>query len=145
MIKIEINFKTKNSLLSDSELQKIATVAAKKEKKIKGIVEINLVGDSEMTKLNFQFRGKKYPTDVLSFAWSEDEFIKTPYLGQIYICPQQIQRQSKELGIPQKQEFARMLVHGLLHLAGHEHHEVVEAKKMFGLQEGVLKNLKYVA
>lgn len=145
MIKTEVNFKIKNSLLSAVELQKIAVAASKKEKKIKGIVEINLIGDAEMTKLNFQFRGKKYPTDVLSFAWSEDQFIKTPYMGQIYICPQQIKRQSKELGISEKEEFARMLVHGLLHLSGHEHHEVQEAKKMFSLQESVLKNLKYVA
>ncbi len=145
MIKIEANFKIKDSLLSANALQKIATAATKKEKKIKGIVEVNLIGDSEMTKLNFQFRGKKYPTDVLSFPWSDDNFVPSPYLGQIYICPPQIKRQAKELGIAVKTEFARMLVHGLLHLAGHEHGEVAEAKKMFGLQESILKNLKYVS
>lgn len=144
MIKVEVNFKIKKVLLSVLALEKIAQVAAKKEKKIKGIVELNIIGDAEMTKLNFKFRGKKYPTDVLSFAWSEDEFMKSPYLGQIYICQNQIVRQSKELNIPQKEEFARMLAHGLLHLAGHEHHEVQEAKKMFSLQESILKELKYV-
>lgn len=145
MIKVEVNFKIKDSLLSANALQKIAATAAKKEKKIKGIVEINLIGDSEMTKLNFQFRGKKYPTDVLSFPWLDDDFVPSPYLGQIYICPPQIKRQAKELGVAVKTEFARMFVHGLLHLAGHEHSEVGEAKKMFGLQESVLKNLKYVS
>ena len=145
MIKVEVNFKIKNSFLSERDLTKLAQAASKKEKKIKGIVEVNLVGDSEMTKLNFQFRGKKYPTDVLSFAWSEDDLMPTMYLGQIYICQNQIKRQAKEMGIAQKEEFARMFVHGLLHLAGHEHSEVKEAKKMFGLQEGVLKNLKYVS
>lgn len=145
MIQIEVNAKVKKSLLSLAALKKIAQVAAKKEKKIKGIVEINIVGDSEMTKLNFQFRGKKYPTDVLSFSWSEDDFIRGPYLGQIYLCPEQVKRQSKELGIKEKEEFARMLTHGLLHLAGHKHQEVKEAKKMFALQESILKDLKYVS
>lgn len=145
MIQIEVNAKVKKSLLSLAALKKIARVAAKKEKKIKGIVEINIVGDSEMTKLNFQFRGKKFPTDVLSFSWSEDNFISGPYLGQIYLCPEQVKRQSKELGIKEKEEFARMLTHGLLHLAGHEHQEVKSAKKMFALQESILKDLKYVS
>ncbi|MBI5221634.1 MAG: rRNA maturation RNase YbeY [Candidatus Magasanikbacteria bacterium] len=144
MIKVEINFKIKNSLLSVHDFEKIAKASAKKEQKIKGIVEINLVGDIEMTKLNFQFRGKKYPTDVLSFAWSEDNNFPGHYLGQLYICPHQIKRQSKELGISEKEEFSRMLVHGLLHLAGHEHHEIKEAKKMFALQENILKDLNYV-
>lgn len=144
MIKVETNFRIKSSVLSVRNFEAIATAASKKEKKIKGIVEINIISDSEMTRLNFQFRGKKYPTDVLSFAWSEDGFSPGPYLGQIYICPNQIKRQAKDLGIAEKEEFARMLVHGLLHLAGHEHQEVKEAKKMFSLQESILKNLKYV-
>lgn len=145
MITVEVNFKVKNSPLSAKDLQKIAVNAAKKDKKIKGIVEINLIGDGEMTKLNFKFRGKKYPTDVLSFVWSDDDFIPSPYLGQIYICPSQIKRQSKEMGINEKEEFARMFVHGLLHLAGHEHSEIKEAKKMFSLQEEILKSSKYVS
>ncbi|MCX6780148.1 MAG: rRNA maturation RNase YbeY [Candidatus Magasanikbacteria bacterium] len=145
MIKIELNLKVKNFLLSESNLQKLVNALSKKEKKIKGIVEVNVIGDGEMAKLNFKFRGKKYPTDVLSFVWGSDGFIPSPYLGQIYICPAQIKRQSKEMGISEKEESARMFVHGLLHLAGHEHSEVKEAKKMFGLQEWVLKNLKYVS
>ncbi len=144
MIKVEVNFKIKNSLLSSHDLQKLATAAAKREKKIKGIVEINIIGDNEMTKLNFQFRGKKYPTDVLSFAWSEDGFMKSQYLGQIYICPGQIKRQAKELGVNFTEEFARMFAHGLLHLSGHEHRDVKEAKKMFALQESILKDSNYV-
>lgn len=144
MINLEVNFTIKGQLLSARDLEKIAQVASKKEKKIKGIVEVNIIGDAEMAKLNFKFRGKKYPTDVLSFAWSEDQFMKSPYLGQIYICQNQIKRQAKELVVGEKEEFARMLAHGLLHLAGHEHHELSEAKKMFSIQESILKELKYV-
>lgn len=145
MIKAEVNFKIKSSYVSATLIEEVVKIAAKKEKKIKGIVEINVIGDSEMTKLNWQFRGKKYPTDVLSFAWSEDRFMTGSCLGQIYICSKQIQRQAKDLGIDSQEEFARMLIHGLLHLAGHEHREVAEAKKMFALQEIVLKDLKYVS
>ena len=145
MIDVEVNFKIKNSLLSASEIKAITLASSKKEKKIKGIVEVNIIGDSEMTKLNFQHRGKKYPTDVLSFSWQEDGFVKTDYLGQIYICQNQIKRQAPDWEAGEKEEFARMLVHGLLHLVGHDHQELKDAKKMFGLQEKILKELKYVA
>ena len=144
MINVEVNFKIKNSLLSVSEITAITLAASKKEKKIKGIVEVNIIGDSEMTKLNFQHRGKKYPTDVLSFSWQEDSLIKTDYLGQIYICQNQIKRQAKDWEASEKEEFARMLVHGLLHLVGYDHQQKKDAQKMFGLQEKVLKDLKYV-
>lgn len=145
MIDVEINIKIKKCLLSPKEINSIVLNTSKKEKKIKGIVEINVIGDSEMTKMNFEHRGKKYPTDVLSFSWQEDSMIKTDYLGQIYICQNQIKRQSKDWEATDKEEFARMLVHGLLHLVGYDHLVEKDAKKMFGLQEKILKELKYVS
>jgi probable rRNA maturation factor len=144
MIQTDCNFKIKKSILTEKEINKVVVLASHQEKKIKGVVEINVISDKEMTRLNYQFRGKKYPTDVLSFAWQEDQFIPTQYLGQIYICQNQIIRQAKEWEVTPRQEFARMLVHGLLHLVGYDHMEPQEAKKMFSLQENILKKAHYV-
>ncbi len=144
MIEIEYNSNVKNKYLA-KDLQKIADLVSKKEKKVKGSVEINMIGDKEMTELNFQYRGKKYPTDVLSFAWTEDTKIKSNLLGQIYICYPQIKRQAKECKIEEHEELARMLIHGLLHLVGHDHIKTEQAKKMFKIQEGIIKELNYVS
>ena len=143
MIKIDYNSNIKNKY-SKNDLQKVADLVSKKEKKVTGLVEINMVGDKEMTELNFQYRGKKCPTDVLSFAWTEEKKIKSPLLGQIYICLPQIKRQSKEFDVKENEELARMLIHGLLHLVGHDHIKKEPAKKMFKIQEGVIKKLGYV-
>lgn len=122
-------------------ITEVANLASKKEKKIKGEVEIVIVGDSEIKKLNRNYRGKNKITDVLSFAWQEEGKIKTNVLGQIYICYPQIKRQAKVWRVTPKEEFTRMLIHGLLHLAGYDHGSDKEAKKMFALQESVINDL----
>ncbi len=144
MIEIDYNYNIKNNY-SAKDLLKICQLVAKKEKKVDGVVEINVIGDKEMTELNFQYRGKKYPTDVLSFAWEEDKKIKSTMLGQIFICYPQIQRQAKECKIKEQEELARMFIHGLLHLVGHDHIKPVPAKKMFKIQEEVIKELGYAS
>ncbi len=144
MIKIDYNSNVKNSYPA-KDLFKICQLVAKKEKKVDGVIEVNIIGDKEMTKLNFQYRGKKYPTDVLSFAWKEDKKIKTKMLGQIFICFPQIQRQAKEYKIKESEELARMFIHGLLHLVGHDHVRSAPAKQMFKIQEEVIKELGYAS
>ncbi|MFA6424239.1 MAG: rRNA maturation RNase YbeY [Candidatus Magasanikbacteria bacterium] len=144
MIKINYNSNIKNKY-SAKDLQKIALKTARKEKKIMGMVEVNMVGDKEMTKLNFNYRGKKCPTDVLSFAWEEDKTIRSKILGQIYICYPQIKRQAREWKIKEQEELSRMLIHGLLHLVGHDHIKKEQAKKMFKIQEEVINELGYVS
>lgn len=144
MIKIDYNSNVKNNY-SAKVLLKICQLVAKKEKKVDGVVEVNIIGDKEMTELNFQYRGKKFPTDVLSFAWEEDAKIKSRLLGQIFICLPQIQRQAKECKIKESEELARMLIHGLLHLVGHDHIKSAPAKKMFKIQEEIIKELGYAS
>lgn len=144
MIEIDYNSNIKNKY-SAQDLQEIAQLVSKQEKKVAGLVEINIIGDKEMTELNFQHRGKKFPTDVLSFAWTEDKKIKSNFLGQIFICFPQIKRQAKECKIEEYEELARMLIHGLLHLVGHDHIKKIPAKRMFKIQEGIINQLGYVS
>lgn len=117
----------------------VVDLVAKKEKKVKGEVEVVIVGDSEIKRLNCECRGKDKVTDVLSFAWQEDAVVGSDMLGQIYISYPQIKRQAKTWQVTVKEEFSRMLVHGLLHLVGYDHSNEKDSKKMFDLQEKVVK------
>jgi probable rRNA maturation factor len=117
-----------------SEAEKIFS-AIQKETKASGELEVNVVGDKEITDLNFRYRGKNKTTDVLSFAWQEDKKVKTKHLGQIYLCYPQIARQAKQLKIKIKEELARMLIHGFLHILGYDHAQKKDAEKMFKIQE----------
>ncbi|TAN33485.1 rRNA maturation RNase YbeY [Patescibacteria group bacterium] len=137
MIRLVINRETQ-CRLSDGFISKTAAAAAKLEKKLRGEAEVNIIGDAAMKKLNYRWRGRNVVTDVLAFAWQEEKKIKGETFGQIYLSPARIKRQAKECGVLEKEEFARVLVHGLLHLAGYDHIAKKEAKIMFGLQERIV-------
>lgn len=79
--------------------------------------------DSEFIKeINKKYRNKDKVTDVLSFSESVKGFKGvSSSLGEIIICPLQLKQQAKEQGVSFKEELARILIHGLLHLLGYDH------------------------
>jgi len=113
----------------------------KQLKKNRASISVHIIGDKKMTALNYQHRGKKKPTDVLSFATNEGEGLPSDDWGDVFICLPQVKRQAKEYNISWKEEFHRMLIHGILHLFGYDHMEEKEAKKMFRLQEKFLTKI----
>lgn len=111
-------------------------------KKKKATISLHVIGDKKMTDLNFQYRGKKKPTDVLSFASQEgDSAMATDDWGDVFICLPQVKRQAKEYKISWKIEFYRMMIHGILHLFGYDHMNEKDARKMFRLQEKFLAEI----
>lgn len=124
---------------SQSFVENVAEQAAHHEKKIRGSVEITMVSEATMKKLNREHRGKNVATDVLSFPWEESKGAAT-ILGELFICYPYIVRQAKRFTVPVKEEFVRMLAHGLLHLVGHDHVKTAEASKMFSLQEKIVSD-----
>jgi len=93
--------------------------------------------------MNFQYRGKDRTTDVLSFGLYEGESSRAQgnELGDIFICVPQIIRQARRFSVSTKEEFIRMLVHGILHLLGYDHETSSDATRMFELQEKLLIQL----
>jgi rRNA maturation RNase YbeY len=83
-------------------------------------VGFKLVGSAMMTRLNGQYRGKAYPTDVLSFS-SPEVFASLGHLGELVICLPTLRRQARELDAPDADELEILLVHGVLHLLGFDH------------------------
>ena len=122
-------------------INKTINIFKKEIKKVDGEVDVVVINDAEMKRLNMVYRGKNKTTDVLSFAFSEDKKIKSDYLGQIFISYPQIKKQAKEYKVKEKEEFIRMLTHGLLHLIGYDHDTIKEEKKMFFLQEKIIKKV----
>ncbi len=84
-------------------------------------ISLLLVSDSEIQEVNRLSRGKDKPTDVLSFPISENIPGAYKNLGEILISMDTLKRQAKEIGHSQKEEFYRLLVHGILHLLGYDH------------------------
>lgn len=84
-------------------------------------VNIVMCSDQMVRELNHQYRKLDKVTDVLSFEWHEDYL-----LGEIYIAHDQVKRQAPKFGNTFYMELKRMIVHGLLHLSGYDHHTVPE-------------------
>ncbi|OGH83431.1 MAG: rRNA maturation RNase YbeY [Candidatus Magasanikbacteria bacterium RIFOXYC2_FULL_40_16] len=118
----------------------IETVMVDLKKKNKEI-SVHLVGDKKMKTMNRIYRKINKTTDVIAFAVQEGRVFDEADLGDIFINVNQVERQAKKQSIPYKEEFARVLIHGILHLNGYDHATEKEEKKMFGIQEKILEKI----
>jgi probable rRNA maturation factor len=90
---------------------------------------VALISDRRMKQLNSVFRGKDATTDVLSFPHEPHEFdlpsadsqLPRGFLGDIVISAEQALRQAAENGLTIETEIKQLILHGLLHLCGHDH------------------------
>lgn len=102
-------------------------------------VDIDFVSSLQMKKLNFKYRKKNKPTDVLSFE-SPLIFKKQGNLGQLIICAPVMKQQAKEYKHSEKHELAVLLVHGVLHLLGFDHERSTRHAKEMAKWENRLIN-----
>ncbi|MBU1895363.1 rRNA maturation RNase YbeY [Patescibacteria group bacterium] len=141
-MEINIYSSVKKRFFSEKKTKEIVEFCLKKLKFDKVEIGIHLVGESRIRSLNRVYRGVDMITDVLSFDTGEGHLgDEGKDLGDIFICPIQVCRQAKIFEVGEKQEFVRMLVHGILHLVGYDHKKKDEAQKMFDLQEKFVKSI----
>ncbi len=133
---IEINNLTEFSI-NEKSFKKLTNDVLVGEGKKGAVISIAFIKEEEIKKINKQYLKKDYPTDVLSFSEAEvnysekKEQIDVSILGEIVICPSQVEKNAKELGLTFKKELSRVLIHGILHLLGYDHERSEkEAKRM---------------
>lgn len=107
-----------------------------------GDATIVLSNDTHLRELNRQFLGIDAPTDVLSFP-SEDSDPETGirYLGDIVLSVERAAHQAASAGHPLKDELQLLIVHGALHLLGHDHAESAEKERMWAQQNMILDQI----
>jgi len=88
-------------------------------------VNVILCTDAEQRELNHKYRKLNKVTDVLSFVWGEPHL-----LGEVYIAENQVKKQASFYGNTYYKELKRVLVHGMLHLCGYDHHTKSQRKIM---------------
>lgn len=99
-------------------------------------VSVVFIGDRLMSRLNLQWRRRNKPTDILSFGGEGD------FLGELLIDWQQIKRQAPKWGNTAAREMVFILVHGFLHLLGHDDQTDRQAEAMRKLGESLIGKLK---
>lgn len=108
-------------------------------------VSISFVDAAAVAALNDQYRGKATPTNVLSFPSEFPEnltqLIAFHPLGDIVICPTVMQEEARQQDKPLESHWAHILIHGVLHLLGHDHIKAADARKMEQLEIDTLATL----
>ena len=103
-----------------------------------GEVSVLLTDDAEIQTLNRDWRGKDTPTDVLSFPASE---VDAPFLGDIAVSLGVTRKDAEARDIGLDQHLSHLLIHGLMHLLGHDHKDDTEAAEMESLEIAALASL----
>ena len=120
--------------ISAAWVKRLVQKTLKSEKSEKNSVGVLLTGNAGIRRLNKRFLNHDYATDVISFGLGEEKS-----LGDLVVSADMARRVSKELRIPFREELARYLVHGTLHLLGYDDKKKKDREKMFTRQEAILK------
>ncbi len=132
------------SLEAPSQLARTAILAAAQESRIalasNAEISVVLCDDAFIRELNRKWRGRDEPTNVLSFRAGGDP-ASASLLGDIVIAFETALREAVAAGKPLRDHVAHLLVHGFLHLIGHDHEEAAEAELMEALERVSLARL----
>ena len=133
MIKANVildHYKWKNKIKNPNnyfkkKLDKLNKIKSFKKKKYE--FSVLLTNNKKMKSLNFKFRKKNKPTDVLSFPFHHEEK-KSVYIGDIAISFEIVNKRSKVSNF--FLELDKMWIHGYFHLIGYDHKKIIDFKKM---------------
>lgn len=101
-------------------------------------IALRIVDEAESQELNFAYRQKNKPTNVLAFPYEDPA-----YLGDLAVCAPIVAKEAKQQGKTILAHWAHLLVHGTLHLQGYDHIIDAERKSMEALEIAILNRLNF--
>ena len=119
---------------TDARLRRFAQAALRHE----ASVTLRFVAATEARRLNREFRGKDYATNVLTFVYET-----APLAGDIVLCAPVVAREARERGLEVLAHYAHLVVHGLLHLQGFDHEDSADATRMEREERRILRKLGF--
>ena len=128
-------YKIKNpNIYFKKKLQKLSTIPSFKNKNQE--FSILLTNSKKIRSLNYKFKKKNKPTDVLSFP-TQNVFKNNTYIGDIAICFEIINKRSKVSNF--FLEFDKMWIHGYFHLIGYDHKKLKDFERMRKKENSILQ------
>ena len=106
-----------------------------------GELTIRVVDRPEMADLSARYRGKRGPTNVLSFPFDAVAGLSLDILGDVVICAPVVAAEAASQGKPPMNHWAHMVIHGTLHLCGFDHQQPAEAERMEALEQDIMVDL----
>jgi probable rRNA maturation factor len=127
-------------------LKSLVRAALKQLGRPRATASVVLTGDETIRALNRDYREVDKPTDVLSFPLADPRAVEDPsrpvFLGEIYVSLETARRQARSARRPYPREVAHLVLHGLLHLLGHDHATSSERRRMAAAESRLMRLLK---
>jgi probable rRNA maturation factor len=141
-VAVDLSSSVRRLAVSRARIREAALAALASERVSDAMLSITFVGRARMSALNKRYLGHHGPTDVISFGFGR-RGKRHPVIGDIYICVEVARANAKRQGVSPGEELLRLVVHGTLHVLGHEHPESDERVKtgMWRTQERILARI----
>ena len=121
----------------------VLATLAHQGKSVNADLTIVITDDEQLHQLNRKFLGIDTPTDVLAFpAGHTDPDTDRAYVGDVIISYPMASRQAQRAGHSISDEILLLVVHGILHLLGHDHHSSDEQSTMWTAQNEILASIE---
>ena len=125
----------------DKKLNKIVSTILGQEKMSDCVINLRLLNDNEMRKLNMQFRQQDKTTNVLSFPNDDISVKQTKNIGDIAISIEYVKAEAKKEGKTFDDHIIHMLAHGVYHILGYDHENNENAMIMENKEIQILKKI----
>ena len=125
----------------NNKLNKIVSTILEQEKMSDCVINLRLLNDKEMKKLNMQFRQKDKTTNVLSFPNDDISVKQTKNIGDIAISVEYVKAEAKKEGKTFDDHIIHMLAHGVYHILGYDHENDKNAVIMENKEIQTLKKI----
>ena len=128
--------------ISRARLADVARAALRAEQVRAALLSITVLGDRGIATINRRHLGHRGPTDVISFGFARPT-ADGPLVGDVYIGLDAARRNAKAAGVTLREELVRLVVHGVLHVLGHDHPDGEERleSEMWTRQERLVRRL----
>ena len=125
----------------NNKLNKVVSTILDQEKMSNCVINLRLLNDKEMKKLNMQFRQKDKTTNVLTFPNDDISVKQTKNIGDIAISVEYVKAEAKKEGKTFDDHIIHMLAHGVYHILGYDHENNENAVIMENKEIQTLKKI----
>ncbi len=100
---------------------------------------VRVVDEEEGRRLNLEFRGRDYATNVLTFDYAQEPVV----LADLVLCAPVVEREAHQARVPLQAHYAHLVVHGALHAQGFDHVRAAQARRMESRESAILQGLGF--
>jgi probable rRNA maturation factor len=117
---IDVSSSVRRISVSRQRIREAAAATLKAERVRNAMLSITFVGRAAISRLNHRYLGHHGSTDVISFGFARTGK-RGAVVGDVYICAEVARENARKQGISAGEELLRLVVHGTLHVLGHDH------------------------